>query len=330
LSEVAHVHHHRHHHHRTSPAPATKPQKQHYGDTRCPCIGFDNIKGETLVTFEDKVQASYPADLGARCEAWDDGRHPLCKEGETPGIGNGWCGQQWCYVDSCNCDLPVLPKVTSYIPDARYRGKPVFFSYVTCSGKDMWSQGVPPIGSEGCRCIGFDNIPGSTDIKLKLADGTRQVASYPAEIGGTCTAWDKDVHPDCRGADAPKWCAQKWCYVDPCSCDLAQPPEVTMYLPEATFSGKSLYYSYETCGSEDVFTEKFNVDACVNQDSKDECLKLKAKGGRNKCAWTGSKCLGLELVDHQFCKAVSGKSAAAGRAMSVVGFLAAAVAAIVR
>lgn len=37
-----------------------------------------------------------------------------------------------------------------------------------------------------------------------------------------------------------------------------------MYLPEATFTGKSLYYSYETCGSKDYFTKKYNTEAAAS------------------------------------------------------------------
>mmetsp|Transcript_23094 Transcript_23094/g.65643 ORF Transcript_23094/g.65643 Transcript_23094/m.65643 type:complete len:343 (+) Transcript_23094:95-1123(+) len=286
----------------------SKPVVAHFGDTRCPCIGFDNIQGETLVSFGDKTQAASPADLGARCEAWDDGRNPACKEGEEPGIGNGWCGQKWCYVDSCNCDLPVMPKVSTYVPDATYRGKPIFFSYATCGGKDSWSEEIPEVGKPGCKCIGFDNIPGTTDISVKDEDGDEKVVSYPAEIGGTCKAWDDGVHPMCRGKDKPEWCKERWCYVDPCTCNLKKKPYVTMYLPEATFTGKSLYYSYHTCGSEDHFTKKYNIEACQNQKSKDKCLDLKLKTGAAKCAWTGTQCFGWEIVEHPLCKKVIDKT----------------------
>jgi len=269
-----------------------------YGDMRCPCIGFDSVDGDTLVTLSNTTQVAFPADLGARCEAWDNKHHPDCKEDDEP----DWCRQKWCYVDSCNCDLPVMPKMASYVPDALFQGKPVFFSYATCGSKDLWSDAVPKVGTAGCRCIGFDNIPGTIDIKLEDRNGKASAVSYPAEIGGTCNAWDDGVHPMCRGEDAPKWCKQRWCYVDPCSCKLDTAPKITMYLPDAMFTGMSLYYSYETCGSKDYFTEKFNTDACVNQDSKDQCLSLKKKGGLNKCAWTGKKCLGWELVEHPLCE----------------------------
>jgi len=280
-----------------------------FGDTQCPCIGFDNIDGETTVVLENGDEIAYPADLGARCEKWDDGVHPGCKEGETPGLGNGWCGQAWCFVDSCNCNIPVMAKTAEYVPDARYRGRPIFFSYATCGGEDMWTKELPKVGTAGCRCIGFDNIPGTTEVTI---DG--KVISYPAEIGGTCQAWDKDMHPLCtKGKDSPQWCKQRWCYIDPCSCSMEEVPKVTMYLPEATFTGKSLYYSYETCSAKDTFTAIHNTEACVNQDTKEACEELKLKSGADKCAWTGvgdNKCVGAELVNHPLCAKVIEKEEA--------------------
>jgi len=333
-----------------------------YGDTACPCIGFDNIEGETTVIFEggevvgiadpsnapspasvwspmgapspasmalapspagasdvelkrsSSIRVAFPADLGARCEAWDDDHHPECHGKNKP----AWCKEQWCFVDACNCNIPVLPKLTSYAPDARYRGKPIFFSYATCGGEDTFSKVLPEVGSPGCRCIGFDNIPGSTDIRIG-----KQVVSYPAEIGGTCRSWDADLHPECKKGEPESWCQHKWCYVDPCSCDLPEVPKVTMYLPEASFTGKSLYYSYETCGSPDTFTKKWNLEACVNQQDKERCEVLKKEGGHNKCAWTGTRCLGAELVTHPLCTGVvdaikEGEAHAAPKSGSVV------------
>jgi len=275
---------------------ASAPAKA-FGDPKCPCVGFDNLDGKTLVTFENGAVGSYPSDLGARCEAWDKGRHPEC----TAGGDDKFCGQKWCFVDSCNCELPVLPKLSGYLPDALYRGRPVFYSYMTCGSEDLFTKHVPETGSTSCRCIGFDNIPGTTNIKLTGADGAEKLVPFPAEVGGTCTAWDKQRHPLCTGGkEQPKWCEQSWCYVDPCSCDLKDPPKVTTYLPGVTFTGKSLYYSYETCGSVDHFTTHYNKDACVNQDNKKECLALKM-GGHDKCSWTGEKCLGWELVEHPLC-----------------------------
>jgi len=258
-----------------------------FGNPKCPCIGFNNIEGTTTVPV-DGEEVTYPGDLGARCEAWDDGYEPKhCMEGQSPGTGNGWCAQKWCYVDSCNCDLPVLPKPSVYVPEATYQGKPVFFSYQTCGGTDTYTQEVAVVGSHSCRCTGFRDSPGTIDVQI----GGGKTLEYPAEIGSTCTAWDDTRHPDCTGdGEKPSWCGQKWCFVDPCSCNLEVPPKTSSYLPDSTFQGRKIYYSYATCGGKDSWTAENHKAACVNQKSEDGCGKLE------KCAWTGTKCLGEELV----------------------------------
>mmetsp|Transcript_43552 Transcript_43552/g.79293 ORF Transcript_43552/g.79293 Transcript_43552/m.79293 type:complete len:424 (-) Transcript_43552:44-1315(-) len=259
------------------------------GNPKCPCIGFDNIDGDTLVDFDGK-QVAYPADLGARCEAWDNGKHPTaCLDGQEPGPGNGWCAQPWCYVDACKCDLPELPKVSSYLPEASYIGKPLYFSYSTCGGKDTWSETMPKVGLAQCRCIGFAGQEGSTQVQVEGS-----FVDYPAEMGGTCQAWDKGHHPSCKveaGKEPPSWCGRSWCYVDPCSCNIEVLPKVSLYLPDSTFQGKPIYYSYTTCGEKDEWTEENHKEACVNQKKEEDCTAI------SKCTWDGKQCFGKELAD---------------------------------
>lgn len=286
-----------------------------FGDTRCPCIGFDNIGGQTMVELpiEDstgKVEtrvAAYPADLGARCEAWDQGRHPSCTgpEKDRP----SWCGNNWCIVDSCKCDIDVLPKRSIYMPTATYIGKPLFWSYHTCGSKDLWSDPklVPKLGLPKCRCVGFADVPGNTEVAFK----NDEVGSYPGDMGSKCVPWDEHHHPDCKGKgkDAPSWCRARWCYVDPCGCELpnGEVPKISAYLPEATFTGKSLYYSYETCKSEDTWTAKHHKHACVNQETKRDCRSS------GRCAWTGDRCVGWEILNHPLCQAERNETVAAAK-----------------
>merc|ERR1719446_1015832 len=110
-----------------------------YGDAKCRCIGIDNIDGETVVQIGDGKTLSMDADVGARCDKWEDGKHPSCLDGATPGKGNDWCAQPWCYVDPCDCDIPVLPKTSAYLPDGTYQGLPIYYSYATCGGTDSWT-----------------------------------------------------------------------------------------------------------------------------------------------------------------------------------------------
>jgi len=275
----------------------------HFGDTDCPCIGFDGREGTITVNFSKTVQVTYPADLGSRCEQWEAGRHPSCFPGGDPGPDKGWCKESWCFVDPCNCKTNTLPQPSDMAPDTTFRGKPLYYSYAACGGKNHWNKQPPNMGKPGCRCVGFDTFPGTTEVTWKDPNTSAEsTIMYPADMGGTCRKWDGDTHPMCKGEGVlPEWCTQRWCYVDPCSCNIEEPPKVTMYQPQATYTGKSLYYSYETCGEEDHFTTELNLEACVNQMTPDKCLHLKVRNGIQKCAWTGTRCLGAELVSHPLC-----------------------------
>lgn len=264
-----------------------------YGSEACPCIGFDNLEGEALTLIDGKM-VKYPADLGSSCDTWDDGVHPQCAESEK----GKWCGQPWCYVDPRQCKLDVLPTMSTYMPTARYKHMPLFYSYSTCGSSWGQEAQVAVMGNGGCRCVGVNNMPGS----LKF-DIDQDNVLYPAEAGGSCDAWDLDNHPQCTvKGSKPEWCNRKWCFVDPCSCSVSQPPKVSTYL-NGTMQGKSIYYSYETCGNEDMFTATYAKAVCVLEKTKDTCNK------NPKCLWSGDSCLGKELVDKDACLAKTAQEA---------------------
>jgi len=293
-----------------------------YGSPGCPCVGVDELDGETIATLKGGKKASYPADLGARCEAWDDDDHPSCAKG-----GKSWCKSKWCYVDPCNCkDIKVMPKPSNYLPGAKYHGRPVHFSYATCGGADSYTAeeekktaediaatcaiqvDSSKWGKEGCRCVGIGPQPGTTRVTIK----GKQV-DFPADTGASCHAWEIGNHPECTGGSAPSWCNQKWCYVDPCECGLETPPKTSTYLDRDTgsddilnildgsgqdrvralYQGRPIYYSYATCGGIDYFTKSRGKEACVNIDNEKECKNHP----KNWCAWEPKRqlCLGKEL-----------------------------------
>jgi len=242
-----------------------------YGNPKCKCIGIDNIEGVTKVTING-AQYDYPADVGAHCAAWGDGRHPFnCStEDQTPGKGKGWCAQKWCYIDPCHCDLPVPPKPSRFLTHAKFKGQPVFFSYKTCGGVDTYSKGYNALdlalvknlcdkpvdeavwGKKECMCVGMDGQPGTTNITTNGVE-----LAYPADVGATCKAWDAGRHVECTGSGAkPDWCNKKWCFVDPCKCNLKQPPTSSTYIKGALFQGNPLFYSYEACGDTDTNTHR--------------------------------------------------------------------------
>lgn len=86
---------------------------------------------------------------------------------------------------------------------------------------------------------------------------------YPASYGTMCGAHDSDLPPDCNVANnTPSFCADSWCYVDPCKCNIPVLPKSTSYIPGATVGGVPLYFSYATCQSTDTWTtsSKASVD----------------------------------------------------------------------
>lgn len=268
-----------------------------FGHPKCPCVGLTNISGTTDVV-QGATKAQYPADVGSHCAAWDYAYEP-CEKGAD-------CEKQWCFVDPCNCDLDFMPKSSVYLPDGRYHGKPMYYSYHTCKRKQTWGQehdvkktldksmcdtsihvSAEREGKADCRCVGIDGLTGTINVTV-----WDQQVPFPADTGASCKVWDLESNPLCTGSDAelPDWCTKKWCFVDPCSCSLAVPPARSKYLPYASIGGKSIFYSYETCNDPDLWTPQHSVHACVNQKTENACLSF------DKCAWdlTKQQCLARE------------------------------------
>jgi len=267
----------------------------HYGTADCQCVGIDGVDGDTNVKLASG-KVAFPADLGARCEAWDAKKHPDCP-------GKSWCEQKWCYVDPCKCkSLKALPKPTTYLPDARYQGKPVHYSYATCGGSDSFSSeemkktakdlkatcavkvDSAKWGEDTCRCIGLEPQSGTTKVAIK-----GKMEKFPADTGANCQKWEEDRHPDCKGKSPPDWCSEAWCYVDPCSCKLATPPKTSSYLPDANYQGKPIYFSYATCGGED---KGWTTESKTGGKELESVCKAKAA---ESAAWSPKAIMALAL-----------------------------------
>jgi len=257
------------------------------GSADCECIGID-VEGTALVTF-DNVTVQYPVSHGSTCKAWDQDVFPGCLV-ETP---PDFCFSKWCYVDPCKCTLPVPPKKA--VTGGRWQGKSMYWSYATCGEDDSFSASNPTacvnqptsalcMGMEGCawdgsQCLGrelvedcqlADQMPEETfgtktcrcvgwekngSMNIKIGDIT---TTYPATMGSSCSDWDNGVYADCKNETPPAWCLQKWCYVDPCDCTLpsSQPKQSSS---GALYKGQPVYWSYGTCGGQDLFTQDLSA-----------------------------------------------------------------------
>lgn len=114
---------------------AVQVDSDKWGQEDCRCVGFAPQEGTMKVNIDGK-QVDFPADTGGQCKAWEQNNHPDCNATSPP----AWCSQAWCYVDPCKCKTAVPPKTSSYVPDANYQGRPVFYSYATCGTIDSFTS----------------------------------------------------------------------------------------------------------------------------------------------------------------------------------------------
>jgi len=301
--------------------------KDSYGTSGCQCItSLIGALGQVNVTLSSRTLL-YPADVGSRCETWDEGLHPDCKEGSLP----DWCTQAWCYVDPTSCDGGSVPPETSaYQPEASFLGMPLYYSYATCRGSDSFTAtehkgacvnqksesdctaqpkcawaGSPGkclgknlvqrteidasvMGHETCRCIGVANSSGL--LVMDFSYGNKRVAGiYPSDVGSYCNTWDLHSNPQCisTGGLEPSF---------PCSNRWCLVDPCTCGLVShwdgnpigATYHGMLLHFSYATCGDQE--DQYDNIDDCIHHKTESGCSAL------SKCAWTGGICLDKDLA----------------------------------
>eukprot|EP00928_Gymnodinium_smaydae_P083436 TRINITY_DN66676_c0_g1_i1.p1 TRINITY_DN66676_c0_g1~~TRINITY_DN66676_c0_g1_i1.p1 ORF type:complete len:298 (+),score=41.33 TRINITY_DN66676_c0_g1_i1:77-970(+) len=154
------------------------------------------------------------------------------------------------------------------------------------------------VGNDKCPCIDIGMVKPTVTIgndTLEYGDPDGEQIS----LGSKCKAWDDGQYPGSCENDlqtpgkGKDWCAKSWCYVNPCKCTIAVEPKLSSYLPDKTFEGHKIYYSYATCGSEDSWTAENSEVACVNLKTKTECTN------KDTCAWVEDKekCLGKDLAN---------------------------------
>jgi hypothetical protein len=119
-----------------------------------------------------------------------------------------------------------------------------------------------------------------------------ETIEYPADMGAHCEAWDDNVISDCKEGETPgkgkDWCAQSWCYVDPCRCKGEMHKSLRMAAIGVNVRGVPLFYSYETCGSTDYWTSRFHAGSCAQAKEEMACYE------RDSCMWDKGACHSLE------------------------------------
>jgi hypothetical protein len=156
-----------------------------------------------------------------------------------------------------------------------YKGHELYYSYVTCDGTDTYSDAEvaqkdkdkiasiceAPVdeeiyGNSSCPCIGVSGRAGKTQVNISGTPYT-----YPGDYGTYCSGHDSGLAPDCDSEAPPSWCVSKWCYVDPCDCNILPLPKYTSYIAGGLVKGHEVYYSYATCSSTDTYTAADKITA---------------------------------------------------------------------
>merc|ERR1711957_331002 len=65
--------------------------------------------------------------------------------------------------------------------------------------------------------------------------------------------------PSCSGSNPPAFCGKSWCYVDPDNCDSVEPSTEGEYV-WTDYPGQMYPYSYETCGSKNLYNDFISGD----------------------------------------------------------------------
>lgn len=166
-------------------------------------------------------------------------------------------------VEGCSCD-----------PKGNGAGK------VNCPAKD---SATTQWDSDGKQCVAVQSD--------KDKDWNKQTWHYPADYGESCKIHPEPGSYDCTKVvgkeaehkfvngdaaynnkmDSASWCTSTWCYVDPCACDKTDIAKSSWFKP------RTLYYSYQQCGS----TDKFTGAQCTGGTSQASCDAL------SSCIWVG-------------------------------------------
>ena len=137
---------------------------------------------------------------------------------------------------------------------------------------------APPGGRSNCPCIGLPPTVPARDCEedfaaegkcIRVPDLAGQPL-YPADYGATCkkhlepgasACYDLTAGLELPAGERAGWCDQPFCYVDPRACVSHDLEPSAHFLGNVSYACEvespcALMYSYEACGSVDLYTEQ--------------------------------------------------------------------------
>mmetsp|Transcript_10515 Transcript_10515/g.25492 ORF Transcript_10515/g.25492 Transcript_10515/m.25492 type:complete len:167 (+) Transcript_10515:30-530(+) len=128
------------------------------------------------------------------------------------------------------------------------------------------SEAAAGAGLSSCPCLDATAVTeGLADFITAeglLACEACDNSTYPTTYGADgCKAHEMTLPPSCGDesgaplADAPEWCGEMWCYVDPEDCDGVDDASESNYFPDS-----GVHYSYRTCGGDETYWEQEQLE----------------------------------------------------------------------
>lgn len=277
----------------------------------CDCVGVgDTVPRVTC--YEDyaidglcmpamrKDAIMYPTDYGGHCGPHLEPAFSSCFDLETNtplDTPDEWCGDRWCYVDGCTCELADIDGgPSSYFNNPDGQPPVVAYSYANCP--DETDSTTPDFGhapfnatvycDQMCPCVEYPpDIPRVTCYEDYAPDNTCLVmkdldyALYPEDYGAACkkhaepgsaSCWDLATGEELADGVREGWCDQVWCYVDGCTCNLADVTGgPTSYSHTYTGNKPVISYSYTNCAPEEVMADATDLWGHATFDRDEYC-----------------------------------------------------------
>lgn len=164
-----------------------------------------------------------------------------------------------------------------------------------------WDCERSTMGDRLCRCISplsVGQLPNTALVRSSATNNSKLLwinsgksVLLPRDYGSKCAEWDNvdvsGVAPrmgPCARTDAPSYCFDSWCYIDPCTCFLDPSDETQnwMWLEQYPDTSKLLAYSYATCAR------------CHHRGTQEQCLRY------SSCRWNQHQSLCYSILTEDF------------------------------
>jgi cysteine-rich repeat protein len=208
-------------------------------------------RGDIRLQEYTVVQEKWPLVVTGKLQVMGDGWGSVCAQGFDQKDGMKACEAIGMKMEQI--PFYLQPKFPDAVPVPKYdmRGGTPECPCVNEMAKLSPYRYPPNSKAKDCPFLfGATSREECVPWLLSQVEGVEDEDEDPI-YGSYCAAWDEVATGTCYDAkkkelkkDAPSWCLDSWCYVDPNNCEGPAKAGVT---PTMFFPGTDLHYNYNTC-----------------------------------------------------------------------------------